>query len=87
VNKVKKGQLAVITSPTFSQSITGTVEQIGNLVFKNNIIGDDPAAEKDARIVEVRVRLHQNKLVENFSNLQVKVRIQLNPKGEPDDKS
>ncbi|MEJ6479849.1 FAD-dependent oxidoreductase [Nostoc punctiforme UO1] len=82
VSKVKFGQEAVITSPVFTKPIKGTVDKVGNLVFKNNIIGDDPTAEKDARIVEVKIRLQQSEQVANFSNLQVDVRIQLNNIGK-----
>ncbi len=82
VSKVKVGQEAVITSPAFAKPIKGTVDKVGNLVFKNNIIGDDPTADKDARIVEVKIRLQQSEQVANFSNLQVDVRIQLNNLGK-----
>ncbi len=82
VNKVKIGQQAIVTSPAFVKPIKGTVDKIGNLVFKNNIIGDDPTADKDARIVEVKIRLQESEPVANFSNLQVDVRIGLNNVGE-----
>lgn len=82
VSKVKIGQPAIITSPAFVKPIKGTVDKIGNFVFKNNIIGDDPTADKDARIVEVKIRLQESELVANFSNLQVDVRIGLNNMGE-----
>lgn len=80
VSAIKIGQQATITSTAFNQPLTGTVSQIGRLVFKNNIIGDDPAAKSDARVVEVKIRLaeRESKLASNFSQLQVDVAIDLN---------
>lgn len=80
VSAIKIGQQATITSTAFNQPLTGTVLQIGRLVFKNNIIGDDPAAKSDARVVEVKIRLaeRESKLASNFSQLQVDVAIDLN---------
>ena len=38
-------------------------------------IGTDPAARKDARIVEVEIRLDDPKAAANLTNLQVDVEI------------
>lgn len=75
VNLLKLGQRATVSSPAFSEPIPGTVTHIGQVVFKNNIIGDDPAADSDARVVEVKIRLDRSELVSGLSNLQVDVRI------------
>lgn len=83
VSLVKLGQRATVTSPAFSKPLTGTVTQIGRIVFKNNIIGDDPTANSDARVVEVKIRLAHSELVSSFSNLQVDVQIELSSTGEP----
>lgn len=77
VSLIKLGQQATIISPAFDQPLTGKVSQIGRLVFKNNIIGDDPTAKSDARVVEVKIRLVESKLASNFSQLQVDVAIDL----------
>lgn len=82
VSLIKLGQQAVITSPAFNKPLTGTVAQIGRLVFKNDIIGDDPTAKSDARVVEVKIRLAESELVSNFSQLQVDIQIDLNYTGE-----
>jgi HlyD family secretion protein len=78
IRRVKVGQRATIASAALPESITGTVAQIGQTVFKNNIVGDDPSARSDARVVEVKVRLDQSQRIFGLSNLQVDVQIDLN---------
>jgi HlyD family secretion protein len=75
---VKVGQLATITSRNgaFSQPLNGKVTEIGWQVFKNNVLDDDPAANADARVVEVKIRLDDSQPVEGMTNLQVDVRLQ-----------
>ncbi|MBF2049250.1 MAG: HlyD family efflux transporter periplasmic adaptor subunit [Elainella sp. C42_A2020_010] len=77
VNLVKVGQPATITSRNgaFDQPLTGTVSDIGWQIFKNNVLDDDPAANADARVVEVKIRLDNSQPVEALTNLQVDVRI------------
>jgi HlyD family secretion protein len=77
VSKVKIGQTATITSRNgaFDQTLTGKVARIGSQIFKNNVLDDDPAANADARIVEVRIRLDQSEAVAKLTNLQVDVKI------------
>ncbi len=79
IQKVKTGQAAVITSNAFAGKLTGTVEQIGWQIAKQDVLGTDPAASQDARVVEVKVRLspEASKLVGNLTNLQLKVAIAL----------
>ncbi|MBW4677070.1 MAG: ABC exporter membrane fusion protein [Desmonostoc geniculatum HA4340-LM1] len=76
---VKVDQPATIISRNraFSKPLTGKVAEIGWQIFKNNILNDDPAANADARVVEVKIRLDDGKAVEAFTNLQVDVRINL----------
>jgi HlyD family secretion protein len=77
VGLVKVGQPVTITSRNgaFNTPLKGKVAEIGWQVFKNNVLDDDPAANADARVVEVKVRLDDSKLVEGLTNLQVDVRI------------
>lgn len=79
VTLVKVGQPATITSRNgaFETPITGKVAEVGWQVFKNNVLDDDPAANADSRVVEVKIRLDNSKLVETLTNLQVDVRIHL----------
>jgi HlyD family secretion protein len=46
-------------------------------IYKNDILDVDPAADADARVVEVRIRLDEPDLVAGLSNLQVDVEIRL----------
>jgi HlyD family secretion protein len=77
VNLVKVGQSATITrrNGAFDQPLTGTVSDIGWQIFKNNVLDDDPAANADSRVVEVKIRLDNSQPVEALTNLQVDVRI------------
>ncbi len=77
VGLVTIGQPATITSRNgaFNTSLTGKVAEVGWQVFKNDVLDDDPAANADARIVEVKIRLNDSKAVEALTNLQVDVKI------------
>jgi HlyD family secretion protein len=75
VQRVKPGQKAVITSSAFPGEITGTVDQVGLLIRKNDVLNTDPAADTDVRVVEVKIRLDDSQLVSGLTNLQVKVKI------------
>lgn len=75
VRFVEVGQRANVHSEALSQDIGGIVTRIRPKVQKLDEIGDDPAARKDAKIVEVEIRLDDSKPVANLSNLQVEVRI------------
>ncbi|WP_448570260.1 HlyD family efflux transporter periplasmic adaptor subunit [Trichothermofontia sp.] len=77
VSLVKVGQRATITSRNgaFPGSLSGKVIEVGWQVFKNDVLDDDPAANADARVVEVKIRLDDSKPVEALTNLQVDVKI------------
>ena len=51
------------------------VERIRPKVQKMDEIGTDPAARKDARIVEVEIRLDDSSAAADLTNLQVDVEI------------
>ncbi|EKQ66714.1 ABC exporter membrane fusion protein, DevB family [Leptolyngbyaceae cyanobacterium JSC-12] len=76
IQRVRKGQRATITGSAFPGEISGTVEQIGLLIQKNDVLNTDPAADTDVRVVEVKIRLDDSRLVSGLTNLQVKVKIQ-----------
>jgi HlyD family secretion protein len=75
IGNVRIGQKAEVFSEAFEGVITGRVEQIGLLVSKNDILGTDPAARTDVRVVEVKIRLDDSTKVAALTNLQVTVRI------------
>jgi HlyD family secretion protein len=81
VGLVRLGQPVTVMSRNgaFSQALTGKVSSIGWQIFKNNVLDDDPAANADSRVVEVRVQLDDSKSVEALTNLQVDVKINVEP--------
>jgi HlyD family secretion protein len=76
VQRLKQGQRATITSSAFSGEISGTVQQIGLLIRKNDVLNTDPAADTDVRVVETKIRLDDSRTIAGLTNLQVKVKIQ-----------
>ena len=74
---VKTGQKATVRSPAFEQDIPGYVKSIRQKVQKQDEMSTDPAARKDARIVEVIIELDDSKPAANLTNLQVDVLIHL----------
>lgn len=60
IGKVRLGQRATITSENqaFSGRIQGTVKEIGRQVGKQDVLDSDPAADVDARVVEVKIVLN-----------------------------
>ena len=61
----------------FAGEIRGTVDHIGMQIKKQDVIDADPAADKDARVVEVKVRIdpENNDKVAGLTNLQVRITI------------
>jgi HlyD family secretion protein len=76
VGRLRAGQRARATSPALPGPLTGTVEWIRPKVQKQDEIGTDPAARKDARVVEVKVLLDDSEVAAPFTNLQVEVEIE-----------
>ena len=75
IRHVRPGQRARVTSAALPAPLSGTVERIRPKVHKMDEIGTDPAARKDARIVEVEVRLDDPAAAANLTHLQVEVEI------------
>jgi HlyD family secretion protein len=59
IAKVRIGQNATITSDNgaFSNELKGTVIEIGRKIGKKDVLNTDPAADVDARVVEVKIAL------------------------------
>jgi HlyD family secretion protein len=85
INKIKVGQKAKITCLNFPEKLQGTVEQVGLLVAKKDVLNTDPAAEIDSRVVEVKIRLdpEDSNRVAGLTNAKVKVAIYLTPSPSP----
>ncbi|NUN63833.1 ABC exporter membrane fusion protein [Pseudanabaena biceps] len=77
ISKIKIGQKATIDSEVFEGTITGKVDSIGLKIAKNDVIGTDPAAKTDARIIEIKIKLDDSKKVSGLTNLQVRVKIEI----------
>jgi HlyD family secretion protein len=75
VRLVRPGQKARVKGDGLQRELTGTVTRIRPKVQKLDQIGTDPAARKDARIVEVEVRLDDAASAANFTHMQVRVEI------------
>jgi HlyD family secretion protein len=79
IHRVKIGQSAIITSNAFTEKLTGKVDHIGLQIGKKDVLDTDPAADTDARVVEVKIRLdpEASQVVAGLTYLQVNVKILL----------
>lgn len=79
VNKVRPGQRVRVSSNSLPSELHGIVESVGSQVRRQTIINTDPSENIDARVVEVDVRLDNasSQKAAKFTNLQVKVTIDL----------
>ncbi len=77
IGRVKVGQSAAIESEAFAGEIRGKVESIGLRIAKNDVLGTDPAAKTDVRVIEVKIKLDDSKQVSGLTNLQVRVKIDI----------
>ena len=79
IAKVRLGQAATITSSAIAEKLTGTVEEIGLEVERQEVVNTDPTANIDAKIVEVKVKLDRasSKQVAGLTNLLVRVTIDI----------
>ncbi len=79
VSKLRVGQKATITSNAFLGELQGTITKIGLQVNPQNVLSTDPAADVDARIVEVKIRLNTTAIqkVSALNNLQVNIIINI----------
>jgi len=73
IGNVRVGQQARVSSAALPKDLTGTVERIRGKVQKMDVIGTDPAARKDARIIEVEIRLDESEAAASLTNLQVEI--------------
>lgn len=76
VRRLRIGQRATITGAALADPLEGRVERIGSKVAKNDVLGVDPVAMSDVRVVETRIRLiHPEKAV-GLIHAQVSIRIE-----------
>ncbi|MGF1513482.1 MAG: HlyD family efflux transporter periplasmic adaptor subunit [Elainellaceae cyanobacterium] len=79
IAEVAAGQSVEITSPAIPQTLQGTVERIGLQVQQQRVVDEDPAANIDARVVEVHIDLDpaSSEGAAGLSNLQITAQIQV----------
>ncbi|GBF80936.1 ABC exporter membrane fusion protein [Aphanothece sacrum] len=77
IGRVQIGQPATIKIDRSLGELQGIVDEIGLQIGTKNILGTDPVADVDARVVEVKIRLNpeDSRKVSELTNLQVKVLI------------
>lgn len=76
IAQVRVGQVATIKSNAVDEELLGKVERISLKVGRLDVIGADPIAKTDARVVEVFILLDDSEAVSRYTNMQVKVEIQ-----------
>lgn len=79
IGMIHLGQSVTVTSNAIDGELHGTVEEIDLAVQRQQVIDTDPAANTDAKVVEVRVELNEesSQKVERLTNLLVDVAISL----------
>ncbi len=79
IHQIRIGQTATITSQGFEGKLLGIVDEIGLQIGKKDSLGTDPAADVDARVVEVKIRLNpaSSQEVRGKTYLQVKIIIDI----------
>lgn len=77
IGKVGVGDPATISAVALPETLNGTVSRIGLKVKRQSAISQDPAANTDARVVEVIVALDQrsSQIAARLTGLQVEARI------------
>lgn len=77
ISKVRVGQSATITSGGIVGELQGKVDEVGLKIGVPNVLGTDPVANADTRVVEVKIRLSpaDSQKVAELTNLEVNVMI------------
>lgn len=80
IHRVKIGQTATIDQLNLPTELKGKVDHIGLLIAKKDVLNTDPAAEIDARVIEVKIRLdsESSKRVSRLTNSKVQIAININ---------
>ncbi|MDD5114665.1 MAG: efflux RND transporter periplasmic adaptor subunit [Methylobacter sp.] len=77
--KVKVGQKADINVPGFTQTFTAQVRELGFQVKKNDLNDTDPLADKDNRIIEVRLTLEDKAIADLQHQIYRQVHLRIMP--------
>lgn len=73
IGRVRVGQRARVLSPALPGQLGGVVERVGLKIGKKDVLGTDPVADSDARVVEVWIRLENPQQTARLTNLRVDV--------------
>ncbi len=73
IDRVHIGQSAIVTSDGITKKLAGTVDEVGWQIGAKDVLGTDPVADADARVVKVKIRLNaeSSKRVTHLTNLEV----------------
>ncbi|OUL20467.1 ABC exporter membrane fusion protein [Nostoc sp. 106C] len=79
ISKVHPGQQVRVVNEFLPHELQGKVDWVGLQVRRQNVINTDPSSNIDGRVIEVHVRLDSNssQKAAKFTNMQVKVVIEL----------
>jgi HlyD family secretion protein len=75
VGLVKSGQRATFSSPALKASLEGRVAAVGELIFRNDVFGENPTAPENQRVVQVRIRLEADPQASRLTNLEGQAKI------------
>jgi HlyD family secretion protein len=77
IGRVTIGDPVIVSADALAQDLTGTVAAIGLEIGRQSITSDDPAANTDARVVDVIITLDaaSSAIAAAFTNLEAVVRI------------
>jgi HlyD family secretion protein len=83
ISRIRVGQRATVVSKNnaFAEVLQGRVVEVGLEVSKQDVLNTDPAAQFDARVVEVKVLLDpvSSRRVMGLTNLSIQVSIDVQP--------
>jgi HlyD family secretion protein len=71
VRRIRLNETARVEGKALGSTLSGHVTFIGSMVAKNTVIGLDPTASTDRRVVEARILLDDNHAARRLINLQV----------------
>jgi HlyD family secretion protein len=77
--RIKEGQSATVTAAALTEPLSGRVTLVGRLISRQSVVDVDPTAATDARVAEVLIRLDRAEPAARMINLQVTVRIDVEP--------
>jgi HlyD family secretion protein len=77
IGRVAIGDPVIVSAEALAQDLTGVVSAIGLEIGRQSITSDDPAANTDARVVDVIITLDEasSQRARAFTNLEAIVRI------------